>query len=250
MPDYIPDPDAEPGCRARRGRRYRDRREVSRAEVIEVLRDGGPVCVCAHASPDGDALGSLIGLGRSLAATGRNVVLYQNGDDPFPRELAFLRARRDQAARAGRCVAPHADRARLRLGAPHRPRRRGRGPVRAGRQHRPPPRQHALRHVQPRRCRGILHRGDRRRAARRGGHPAGRGRRPRALRGTRHRHGALPVRQHHAARAPACGAVAGGGRPARPCVLHAVRVAAARAAAPARPGARPCAGRAAAGAWR
>jgi phosphoesterase RecJ-like protein len=63
---------------------------VTRAEVIEVLRDGGPVCVCAHASPDGDALGSLIGLGRSLAATGRDVVLYQDGDEPFPRELAFL----------------------------------------------------------------------------------------------------------------------------------------------------------------
>jgi phosphoesterase RecJ-like protein len=48
------------------------------------------VCVCAHASPDGDALGSLLGLGRSLAATGRDVVLYQDGDEPFPRELAFL----------------------------------------------------------------------------------------------------------------------------------------------------------------
>jgi bifunctional oligoribonuclease and PAP phosphatase NrnA len=63
---------------------------MSRGEVIEVLRDGGPVCVCAHASPDGDALGSLLGLGRSLAATGRDVVLFQDGDEPFPRELAFL----------------------------------------------------------------------------------------------------------------------------------------------------------------
>jgi phosphoesterase RecJ-like protein len=63
---------------------------VTRGEVIEVLRDGGPVCVCAHSSPDGDALGSLIGLGRSLAATGRDVVLYQDGDEPFPRELTFL----------------------------------------------------------------------------------------------------------------------------------------------------------------
>jgi phosphoesterase RecJ-like protein len=63
---------------------------VSRAEVLEALRDSGPVCVCAHASPDGDALGSLLGLGNSLAATGRDVVLYQDGDDPFPRELAFL----------------------------------------------------------------------------------------------------------------------------------------------------------------
>jgi bifunctional oligoribonuclease and PAP phosphatase NrnA len=63
---------------------------VTRGEVIEVLRDGGPVCVCAHASPDGDALGSLLGLGLSLAAGGRDVVLYQDGDEPFPRELSFL----------------------------------------------------------------------------------------------------------------------------------------------------------------
>jgi phosphoesterase RecJ-like protein len=63
---------------------------VSRAEVLDVLRDTGPVCVCAHASPDGDALGSLLGLGLSLAATGRDVVLYQDGGEPFPRELAFL----------------------------------------------------------------------------------------------------------------------------------------------------------------
>jgi phosphoesterase RecJ-like protein len=63
---------------------------VTRGEVIEVLRDGGPLCICAHTSPDGDALGSLLGLGLSLAATGRDVVLYQNGDEPFPRELSFL----------------------------------------------------------------------------------------------------------------------------------------------------------------
>ena len=63
---------------------------MSRAEVLEILRGSDPVCVCAHASPDGDALGSLLGLGPSLAATGRDVVLYQDGDEPFPRELAFL----------------------------------------------------------------------------------------------------------------------------------------------------------------
>jgi phosphoesterase RecJ-like protein len=63
---------------------------VSRAEVLAVLGETGPVCICAHASPDGDALGSLLGLGLSLAAAGRDVVLFQDGDDPFPRELAFL----------------------------------------------------------------------------------------------------------------------------------------------------------------
>jgi bifunctional oligoribonuclease and PAP phosphatase NrnA len=63
---------------------------VSRGEVIEVLRAGDPLCVCGHTSPDGDALGSLLGLGLSLRDTGRDVVLFQDGDDPFPRELAFL----------------------------------------------------------------------------------------------------------------------------------------------------------------
>jgi phosphoesterase RecJ-like protein len=63
---------------------------VSRSEVLDVLRDTGPVCICGHASPDGDALGSLLGLGLSLAASGRDVVLFQDGDEPFPRELAFL----------------------------------------------------------------------------------------------------------------------------------------------------------------
>jgi bifunctional oligoribonuclease and PAP phosphatase NrnA len=63
---------------------------VSRAEVLDVLRGSEPLCICAHASPDGDALGSLLGLGLSLAAAGRDLVLFQDGDDPFPRELAFL----------------------------------------------------------------------------------------------------------------------------------------------------------------
>jgi phosphoesterase RecJ-like protein len=63
---------------------------VSLAGVVGVLRDDSPLCVCAHASPDGDALGSLLGFGRSLAAAGRDVVLYAHGDEPFPRELAFL----------------------------------------------------------------------------------------------------------------------------------------------------------------
>jgi phosphoesterase RecJ-like protein len=72
---------------------------VSRAEVIEVLRGSEALCICAHASPDGDALGSLLGLGTSLEAGGRDVLLFQDGDEPFPRELAFL-----QLDRVGRRV--------------------------------------------------------------------------------------------------------------------------------------------------
>jgi bifunctional oligoribonuclease and PAP phosphatase NrnA len=67
---------------------------VSRAQVLEVLLGSDPLCVCAHASPDGDALGSLVGLGSTLTAAGRDVVLYQDGDEPFPRELFFLRLER------------------------------------------------------------------------------------------------------------------------------------------------------------
>ncbi|MDX6631604.1 MAG: bifunctional oligoribonuclease and phosphatase NrnA [Gaiellales bacterium] len=63
---------------------------MSRADVLEVLRGSEPLCICAHSSPDGDALGSLLGLGLSLAVAGRDLVLFQDGDDPFPRELALL----------------------------------------------------------------------------------------------------------------------------------------------------------------
>ena len=62
-----------------------------------------------------------------------------------PARARVPRARAHPAPRARRCGAAHADRARLRLGAAHRPPRRGRRAVRARRQHRPPPRQHALR---------------------------------------------------------------------------------------------------------
>ena len=85
MPDPVPEePEGEPGEVPTRKRRDAAAR-WSRCCATE-----DPVCICAHASPDGDALGSLLGLGLSLAATGRDVVLYQDGDEPFPRELAFL----------------------------------------------------------------------------------------------------------------------------------------------------------------
>ena len=142
-----------------------------------MLRDGGPVCVCAHASPDGDALGSLLGLGllargdrpRRRALPGRRRAVSARAGLPAARRASQRRVPADAAA-------AHADRARLRLGAAHRSPRRGRRAVRARRQHRPPPRQHALRHHQPGRRRGLVHGRDRRRAAGRGGHPAGRGR--------------------------------------------------------------------------
>ncbi len=44
----------------------------------------------AHESPDGDALGSLLGCVLPLQAIGRDVVCVIAGDAPFPGELSFL----------------------------------------------------------------------------------------------------------------------------------------------------------------
>ena len=163
---------ADAGSGARGARRRGS--DVTRGEVIEVLRDGGPVCVCAHASPDGDALGSLLGLGLSLAATGRDVVLYQDGDEPFPRELAFLQL--DRIAAACRPTPPARTLIALDCGSALRIDRRGEV---AGQFARVVNIDHHHDNTlfgtdQPGRRRGLLHGRDRHRAAGRGRHPAGR----------------------------------------------------------------------------
>ena len=206
MPDTSPDARR----RARRASAERATTRVSRAEVIDVLRDGGPVCVCAHASPDGDALGSLLGLGPLARRDGPRRRALPGRRRAVPARARLPRARRASQRRVPADAArAHADRARLRLGAAHRPPRRGRRAVRARRQHRPSPRQHALRHRQPRRSPrppapprsspGLLDEA---------GIPLAEGARARALRRPRHRHRPLPVRQHHPARAPPRGAAA------------------------------------------
>ncbi|MBI2892770.1 MAG: DHH family phosphoesterase [Deltaproteobacteria bacterium] len=52
------------------------------------LRAGNRFLVTAHLSPDGDALGSMLALGRILESLGKEVLLYN--PDPVPRRYRFL----------------------------------------------------------------------------------------------------------------------------------------------------------------
>jgi phosphoesterase RecJ-like protein len=67
------------------------RRDASRADVAEVLaRPGERLVVTAHHNPDGDAIGSMLGLARALRAAGQDVVLAHPDPEPVPSDLAFL----------------------------------------------------------------------------------------------------------------------------------------------------------------
>lgn len=67
--------------------------EVDAAAVAEILADGDRrFVVSSHRNPDGDALGSMIGLARALRAAGRDVVMWHQDTDPVPAELRFLLA--------------------------------------------------------------------------------------------------------------------------------------------------------------
>jgi phosphoesterase RecJ-like protein len=51
---------------------------------------GPPLCLTTHESPDGDAIGSLLGAGLALERAGRDVRLYLAGATPMPHEYGFL----------------------------------------------------------------------------------------------------------------------------------------------------------------
>jgi phosphoesterase RecJ-like protein len=65
--------------------------------VADLLIDEGRrFIVASHQNPDGDAIGSMLGMGRALAAAGRDVVLWHPDPDPVPADLAFLLAPRER----------------------------------------------------------------------------------------------------------------------------------------------------------
>ena len=67
------------------------RRDASRAEVAEALaRPGERLVVTAHHNPDGDAIGSMLGLARALWGAGQDVVLAHPDPEPVPSDLTFL----------------------------------------------------------------------------------------------------------------------------------------------------------------
>ncbi|HJZ62296.1 MAG TPA: bifunctional oligoribonuclease/PAP phosphatase NrnA [Miltoncostaeaceae bacterium] len=68
-------------------------REVGPGEMARAIADDpGPCTLATHRNPDGDAIGSLLGLARALRAQGRDVLMWHPDRPPVPEELAFLLA--------------------------------------------------------------------------------------------------------------------------------------------------------------
>lgn len=63
----------------------------SRAEVLDELRAAERFILVTHENPDGDALGSLVGMHGVLTALGKDAVMYMGADEfPLPYEYRFF----------------------------------------------------------------------------------------------------------------------------------------------------------------
>jgi bifunctional oligoribonuclease and PAP phosphatase NrnA len=60
------------------------------AAVVDALREGDRFLVVTHENPDGDALGSMLGLALGLRSLGKNAEMFLAGDAPTPAEYRFL----------------------------------------------------------------------------------------------------------------------------------------------------------------
>ncbi|MEI8104766.1 MAG: bifunctional oligoribonuclease/PAP phosphatase NrnA [Actinomycetes bacterium] len=58
--------------------------------VVDALRAHDKLLVVTHENPDGDALGSMLGVALGLRLLGKDAVTYLSGETPLPAELAFL----------------------------------------------------------------------------------------------------------------------------------------------------------------
>ena len=58
--------------------------------VAQVIRDHDRFLVVAHENPDGDALGSMLGLALGLRELGKEALMYLAGSAPLPAEYKFL----------------------------------------------------------------------------------------------------------------------------------------------------------------
>jgi bifunctional oligoribonuclease and PAP phosphatase NrnA len=64
---------------------------LSRAEALRVLRDGQRFVLVTHEGPDGDAIGSLVGMHGILRSLGKDCVMYMSSRDlPLPYEYAWM----------------------------------------------------------------------------------------------------------------------------------------------------------------
>ena len=69
--------------------------EVTRERVLERIREDSRFVLAAHERPDGDALGSLVGMQGLLSALGKDSMMFIAPDDlPLPLRVPLLRARR------------------------------------------------------------------------------------------------------------------------------------------------------------
>ena len=60
------------------------------SRVAEALRGHERFLLVTHENPDGDALGSIVGLTHALEGLGKDIVMYLGGDTDPPEEYAFL----------------------------------------------------------------------------------------------------------------------------------------------------------------
>ena len=124
----------------------------SREQVLDELRDGERFVLTTHEHPDGDALGSLAAMQQVLGALGKDAVSFLAADEfPLPYEYRFLELPQLVTA----VPADVDERTVIFLDCGNIDRNPADGLKHAGAdpQHRPPPRQHALRHARPRRAR-------------------------------------------------------------------------------------------------
>lgn len=67
----------------------RERTTMEKATMPRnLLEKSSRILLVSHVQPDGDAIGSLLGLGLSLRAKGKSIVMYN--EDPVPASFAFL----------------------------------------------------------------------------------------------------------------------------------------------------------------
>ena len=134
----------------------------TREQVLREIRDADKLVCTTHENPDGDALGSLVAMHADArrARQGRGLFM-RRARVPAALRVPLLRARRSR--RTSR-PPTSSERTIVFLDCGNIDRNAGRRAQARRRphpQHRPPPRQHALRHGQPRGARRVVHGGDR-----------------------------------------------------------------------------------------
>ena len=68
--------------------------------ILELIEDASSIAISGHTSPDGDALGSVLGLGLSLMKVfpDKDIALLLADDDPVPRIYRFYGGCRSSGA--------------------------------------------------------------------------------------------------------------------------------------------------------